>query len=86
MAEIEFPFDVEEFFAKYVKNNVLPKNDFEKQAILVRLMQEFDEAVRELSTELDVDTVVIGGGIAEKQRGSIRASHAPRYIGFPNVA
>ena len=41
MKPIEFPFDTDRFFQKYAKQNRLPKNDFEKQAILLRIIKEF---------------------------------------------
>ena len=41
MKEVEFPFAIEEFFLKCKKHGHLPKNDFEKQAVLLVLLREF---------------------------------------------
>jgi len=41
--QVEFPFDIEDFFKKCVKNKIFPKNDFKKQAILVVLIREFED-------------------------------------------
>jgi len=43
MEEVEFPFDTEQFFEKCVKNKHFPKNDFEKQAILLRIIEDFED-------------------------------------------
>ena len=43
MNDIIFPFDVDKFFEKCVKHNIIPRNDFEKQAILIRLMRDFED-------------------------------------------
>ncbi len=43
MENVKFPFDIDEFFKKYVKNKSFPKNDFEKQAILIKLMENFKD-------------------------------------------
>jgi len=40
---IKFPFDIEVFFERCMKNNNLPKNDFEKQAVLLRLLDYFED-------------------------------------------
>lgn len=44
MEKVEFPFDTEEFFNKCVKHKVFPKNDFKKQAVLIRLLDEFEDS------------------------------------------
>jgi len=43
MDKVEFPFDTEAFFQKCVKNKNFPRNDFEKQAILLRLLKDFED-------------------------------------------
>ena len=43
MQEIKFPFDIEEFFKKCVKHKNFPRNDFEKQAVLLVLLKEFED-------------------------------------------
>ena len=43
MSEIIFPFDTQKFFDKCVKNKNFPKNDFEKQTILLRILKDFDD-------------------------------------------
>ena len=43
MEQIPFPFDTEELFDKCVKNKVFPKNDFKKQAVLLKLLDEFED-------------------------------------------
>jgi len=43
MTTIVFPFDTREFFEKCVKTNNFPRNDFEKQAILISLLKEFED-------------------------------------------
>jgi len=40
---IKFPFNVDEFFEKCVRNNNFPKNDFEKQAILIKILDDFED-------------------------------------------
>lgn len=45
MEIVEFPFDTEALFAKFVKHKAFPKNDFEKQAILIRLLADFKDGV-----------------------------------------
>jgi len=53
MEEVKFPFDVDEFFEKCVKNNHIPKNDFEKQAVLLKLLDEFED--NKIYTEEEVN-------------------------------
>jgi len=43
MKEVEFPFDVEKFFEKCANYKNIPRNDFEKQVILIRLIKEFQD-------------------------------------------
>ena len=43
MKEIKFPFNIEKFFDKCVKHKNIPKNDFEKQAILIQLIKDFKD-------------------------------------------
>ncbi len=40
---VKFPFDISNFFEKCVKHKTIPKNDFEKQAILLKLLDEFED-------------------------------------------
>lgn len=40
---VKFPFDISNFFEKCVKHKTIPKNDFEKQAILLKLLEEFED-------------------------------------------
>ncbi len=42
MSSIQFPFDIEKFFERCVKSKTIPKNDFEKQAVLLCLLKEFE--------------------------------------------
>lgn len=35
--------DIDETFNKYVRNKTLPKNDFEKQAILIKITEQFSD-------------------------------------------
>jgi hypothetical protein len=46
MKKIEFPLDVEKFFQKCVKDGNFPKNDFEKQAVLLRIVSDFEDGKR----------------------------------------
>ena len=56
MEDIIFPFDAKAFFDKCIKHKTIPRNDFEKQAILMRLMEDFkDEA---LYSEHEVDSAI----------------------------
>ncbi len=41
--KVEFPFDKEAFFKKCVKHDNIPANDFLKQAILLKLLDEFED-------------------------------------------
>lgn len=44
MAEqVRFPFDQEILYNKYRKMRILPKNDFEKQAILLKVIELFED-------------------------------------------
>lgn len=43
MEKIIFPFDAEKFFQKCVRAKNFPKNDFEKQAILIYLLDNFED-------------------------------------------
>lgn len=43
MEEVKFPFDIEKFFEKCVKHKNIPRNDFEKQAILITLIKDFQD-------------------------------------------
>lgn len=43
MEEIIFPFDADALFKKCVKNKNFPRNDFLKQAILLKLLEEFED-------------------------------------------
>lgn len=41
--KVKFPFDAEAFFKKCVKHDNIPSNDFLKQVILLKLLEEFNE-------------------------------------------
>ena len=56
MEEIKFPFDIEKFFAKCVRHKVIPKNNFEKQALLLRLVKDFKDGV--IYSEQDVNKII----------------------------
>ncbi len=43
MNEVQFPFDINVFFKKCVQSKQFPRNDFEKQAILLTLLKEFKD-------------------------------------------
>ena len=45
MEEINFPFDVNTFFKNCVKDNHIPRNDFEKQAVLQKIMEDFEDRI-----------------------------------------
>jgi len=45
MKTIKFPFDVDKFFKKCIKHQNIPKNDFEKQVILINLIKEFKDGI-----------------------------------------
>lgn len=45
MKNIEFPFDINRFFKKCVDNKNFPKNDFEKQAVLLCILKEFKDRI-----------------------------------------
>jgi len=45
--EIVFPFDMQKFFNKCVSNKYFPKNDFEKQAVLLMILKDFSDDVYE---------------------------------------
>jgi len=53
MENVRFPFDIDEFFEKCVRNKNIPSNDFEKQAILLKLLDEFEDDV--IYTEQEVN-------------------------------
>jgi len=53
MENIEFPFDTELLFSKFVKHKAFPKNDFEKQAILIRLMDDFEDGKKYMEQEIN---------------------------------
>ncbi|MFH1409820.1 MAG: DUF2087 domain-containing protein [Nanoarchaeota archaeon] len=66
MAEVIFPFDTEKLFEKCVKNNQFPRNDFQKQAVLLRLVALFEDGkkyseveVGEIMKEFFDDTALI---------------------------
>ncbi|HLC85034.1 MAG TPA: DUF2087 domain-containing protein [Candidatus Nanoarchaeia archaeon] len=50
---ITFPFDVNEFFEKCVKHKHIPKNDFEKQAILIKLVDLFESGKKYTEQEVN---------------------------------
>ncbi len=43
--QVKFPFDTEALWNKFIKHHIFPKNDFQKQAILLRLLEEFKDGV-----------------------------------------
>ena len=45
MEKIKFPFDVNAFFKKCLKHGHLPKNDFEKQAVLIKILEDFEDRI-----------------------------------------
>ena len=53
MTSIKFPFDIDKFFEKYAKNKTLPKNDFEKQAILIKLIELFEDSKKYKEEEVN---------------------------------
>ena len=55
MDKVEFPFDTEAFFQKCVKHKNFPRNDFEKQAILLRLLKDFEDRKY---TEQEVNEII----------------------------
>lgn len=56
MNEIKFPFDIDKFFEKNVKNKTFPRNDFEKQAILLKLIEKFKDEIK--YTEQEVNEMI----------------------------
>lgn len=54
--EIKFPFDIDELFNKCSKNDNFPKNDFEKQAILLKLLKEFKDNNK--YSEIEVNNII----------------------------
>ena len=51
--KIEFPFDTELRFSKFVKHKAFPKNDFEKQAILIKLLDDFEDGKKYMEQEVN---------------------------------
>ena len=45
MKEIKFPFDVEKLFKQFVDKQDFPRNDFKKQAILIKILDGFKDRV-----------------------------------------
>ncbi|MBW2964973.1 DUF2087 domain-containing protein [Candidatus Woesearchaeota archaeon] len=43
MSIVKFPFDTEKLFQSCVRNKTIPKNDFQKQAVLIRIIAEFSD-------------------------------------------
>ena len=56
MKEVKFPFDAERCFEKCVKHKNIPRNDFEKQAILIRLIKEFQDNKK--YSEQEVNSII----------------------------
>jgi hypothetical protein len=56
MNKIELPFDVEKVFEKYIRHKTIPKNDLEKQAILIRLIREFED--QRIYSEQEVNEIL----------------------------
>ena len=42
---MKFPFDTKKLFDDCVENDRMPKNDFKKQAILIRILDEFEDRI-----------------------------------------
>ena len=53
MSRVIFPFDTKKFFEKFVKHHNFPKNDFEKQAILLYLIEKFKDSRKYLEQEVN---------------------------------
>lgn len=53
MKQVKFPFDTEELFEKCIKNKVFPKNDFKKQAVLIRLLDNFEDGKKYSEQEVN---------------------------------
>ena len=53
MTEIIFPFDTEKLWEKFLKHHIFPKNDFQKQVILLRLLNDFEDNRIYLETEVN---------------------------------
>jgi len=53
MKTITFPFDIDEFFRKCVRHKNLPKNDFEKQAVLIKIVEDFEDNRRYSEPEVN---------------------------------
>lgn len=51
--KVEFPFDKKRFFEQCVKNKNFPRNDFEKQAVLLVLLEDFEEGIRYKEEEVN---------------------------------
>ncbi len=56
MESIQFPFDTEVLFQRFCKSHRFPSNDFEKQAILIHLLEDFKDAV--VYTEEEVSQII----------------------------
>ncbi|MFH1972440.1 MAG: DUF2087 domain-containing protein [archaeon] len=41
--KVKFPFDTKELFDNCVKNDRLPRNDFKKQAVLLKILEDFKD-------------------------------------------
>ena len=56
MDEVAFPFDKENFFLRCVKHKNIPKNNFEKQVLLLRLVNDFEDG--KLYSEQEVNKII----------------------------
>jgi hypothetical protein len=57
MEKIIFPFDTESFFKKCVKHKIFLKNDFKKQAILIKILPDFEDKI--IYSEEDVNKKIM---------------------------
>ena|SRR3989344_8861972 len=56
MEQITFPFDTDALFKKAVKSQNLPRNDFQKQAILLRILADFED--KRIYSEQEVNEII----------------------------
>lgn len=66
MTKVKFPFDEEKLFENCKKNDTLPRNDFEKQSILLRILKDFgndrkytEQEVKDIITKYFEDYTLI---------------------------
>lgn len=56
MTNVVFPFDKEALFKKAVKSQTLPRNDFEKQPILLKVLDSFED--KRIYQEEEVNEII----------------------------